>query len=120
MSVDLSYLEKMAGGDVATKKAMLELLHNELSEKIPQIPRLLKSRDWDAIHRFSHHLKSTVVFSGNKTLIRANQELLDMMEDRKHNPPKNPDPARADQLARVISTQGQRVQREVAQILKKL
>ncbi len=115
MSLDLSYLDKMSGGDLSTKKQMLEVMQQEITQDLPRLEQLYEARDWEEMERFCHHFKSTVVFSGNKALVNANQKLWDMTRSR-----KGPDAERAAQLIRTIKSQGQRVNREVAGLIKKM
>lgn len=114
MSVDLSYLEKMAGGDASTKKMMLKVLKDELAKDLPRIQGLYRNQDWAELSRFCHHFKSTIVFSGNQRLIRANEQLWDIARREGQNGQK------ADQLIRTMISQGRGVQKEVQKALKQL
>lgn len=114
MTIDLSYLEKMAGGDVSTKKMMLKVLRDELSKDVPRVKGLYQGQDWEELSRFCHHFKSTIVFSGNQRLIQANEKLWDIAKRKGQNANQG------EQLISTIESQGRRVQQEVQQVLRQL
>ncbi len=86
--IDLSYLHNMTGGDVAVTRQMLELLVGELTEAPARLQHALKKADWEDLEKQCHHLKSTLVYVGNQTLLDANVRLWKMGMARNGNLPQ--------------------------------
>ena len=86
--IDLTYLQNMTGGDTTVTRQMLELLVGELTAAPARLQRALKVADWEDLEKQCHHLKSTLVYVGNQTLLDANVRLWKMGMARKGNEPQ--------------------------------
>ena len=73
--IDLTYLEEMSGGDSATRKVLLQSLLDELDRGVPHLRQLYNAKKWKDLSAACHHMKSTLSFAGNDSMIRANQQL---------------------------------------------
>ena len=113
-SFDMSYIEKMSAGDKDTQKQLLKILVDELKNDLPRAPRLLASKDWDGLGRFCHHFKSTIAFTGNNTLIKANLQLWEIAKKQG----KTND--NAERILNTMQQQAKRIEREVTAVLKKM
>lgn len=109
--LDLSYLKTMSAGDPQTMKTLLESLLNELKNDLPKARKLYHQKNWQGLERFCHHFKSTLSFSGDPALIKANLALWDIAKKA---------PAADRQGERLISQMernGRNVSSEVKRIL---
>lgn len=113
-TLNLSYLEKMSAGDSKTQKMMLKMLLEELERDLPRLRRLCDTEDWDQVSRFCHHFKSTLVFSGNKTMLDANNRIWE------HAKRQGKSSARIANSLRTLESQGKRVAAEVKRTLKSM
>ncbi|RMF26988.1 MAG: Hpt domain-containing protein [Bacteroidetes bacterium] len=73
--IDLSYMDLMTDGDADMKRTMLEMLLNELPTEMANMKHLLEQKDWDALGKASHKMKSSLAFVGNAQLTEANQKI---------------------------------------------
>lgn len=112
--LDLSYLETMSGGDENTKKILLEALLKELGDNRQTARQLCEQQNWPELERFCHHYKSTLSFSGDKTLINANAKLWKIAQER------GSDARTLNSTLTVLERNSQSVAREVSRILKNL
>lgn len=76
-TLDLSYLRQMSGGDEEMQRLLLEMLAAELDRDLPRLHQLAQAKNWSELAGFCHHLKSTLLFSGDKMLIHANSQLME-------------------------------------------
>ncbi len=111
-SLDLQYLETMAGGDPKTMKTLMETLLNELTSNKTTARRLYQQQRWVELDRFCHHFKSTLSFSGNSQLINANLQLWELAKNAGGNPNEG------KKIIADLERQCQRVTRELNQVLK--
>jgi HPt (histidine-containing phosphotransfer) domain-containing protein len=112
--LDLSYLETMSGGDENTQKLLLEALLKELANNQQTARQLCEQQNWLELERFCHHYKSTLSFSGDKTLINANAKLWSMAQK------EGADARTLNSTLTVLERNSQSVAREVSRILKNL
>lgn len=113
-SLDISYIKKMSAGDDAIEKQLLQILIDQLKTDLPRASRLLANKDWNELARFCHHFKSTIVFTGNNNLIKANLQLWDTAKNQGKSPIKPEKTLRTMQkLAKII-------EKEARIVLKKM
>ncbi len=111
---DMSYIEKMSAGDKGAQKQLLEILLNELQNDLPRASQLLANEDWEGLARFCHHFKSTIAFTGNKSIIKANLQLWDVAKKGGKSS------ANASRLLNSMNQYAKRIEREVIIALKKM
>lgn len=109
--LDLTYLKTMSAGDPQTMKTLLEALLTELKNDLPKARKLYQRKDWQGLERFCHHFKSTLSFSGDPALIKANLALWDIAQAQ---PTKDSAGAK---LISLMESNGRNVAREVSRIL---
>ncbi len=112
--INLSYLEEMSGGDHATKKTLLNMLYKELDQSVPKLRQLYQKGKWDELGKTCHHMKSTLSFAGNDAMIRANQQLWEMVTR------KNYQPNQAEAAINFIEAHSRQSKREIKLALKEL
>lgn len=112
--LDLSYLATMSAGDENTMKTLLEALLTELKNHQTTARDLCEAQNWAELERFCHHYKSTLSFSGDKTLMNANAKLWDIAKK------KGSDSSTLNNLLKVMERNSQNVAREVSRTLKNL
>jgi HPt (histidine-containing phosphotransfer) domain-containing protein len=110
-TLNLSYLKTMSAGDPQTMKTLLQSLLNELNNDLPKARKLYQRKDWQGLERFCHHFKSTLSFSGDPALIKANLALWDIA---KVSPAID---RQGDKLITQMERNGRNVSREVKRIL---
>ncbi|MGB0838762.1 MAG: response regulator [Chitinophagales bacterium] len=64
VSIDLSYLDSLTGGDPDIKLMMLETLVSDLPSEIDKIEEDYAAKDWDQLKASAHKMKSTSAYMG--------------------------------------------------------
>ncbi|MCB0636429.1 MAG: hypothetical protein KDC54_07410 [Lewinella sp.] len=111
--MDLTYLRKMAGGDAATEALLLRMLAEELERDLPRVRQLCHGQQWSELTKLCNHLKSTLLFSGDRILTEANNQLLDYAEK------KGQSGLLVEPCLLMIERNGERVLTHVRQLLAK-
>ena len=70
--INLDYLKLMSDGDADMEQTMLEMLMDELPNEFEKMKELHMSKDWQALTKVSHKMKSTLAFIGNDDMTSAN------------------------------------------------
>ena len=78
--INLTYLDKMSGGDRETKKMLLKMLIEELQASVPYMQVMLNGKKWLRLKEASHKMKSTLAFVGNKKMLTSNQTIWQAVE----------------------------------------
>ena len=73
--IDLSYLNQVAGDDNNTRSTLLDLIAQELTETIPQLPGFYAAKAWSDIKNHVHRMKTTLAFAGNAEMSTANNQI---------------------------------------------
>ncbi|MEZ4985356.1 MAG: hypothetical protein R2795_10025 [Saprospiraceae bacterium] len=103
-------METMSGGDAMVMQQLLTTLAEELERDIPKARHLYAKGDWKKLEQYCHHLKSTLSYSGDKSLIDANLALWEIA--------KKGGAGKADAILKTIETRGAFVMKELKQILR--
>ena len=111
-TLNLQYLETMAGGDRQTMITLMETLLQELNTNKTTARRLYQQQRWSDLDRFCHHFKSTLSFSGNSQLINTNLQLWELAKNSGGNPNEG------KKLIAELERQCQSVARELSRVLK--
>lgn len=80
--ISLGYLDTIVAGDTALRRTLLEMVHQELSNAIPEMKAAYGMRKWETLHGIVHKLKSTLAYVGNENLTITNQQLLTLLEQK--------------------------------------
>lgn len=73
--LELSYLERMAGGDAEDRRQLLKMLVQDLAEYPDKMQTSFQNEDWPRLEKQAHYFKSTLPFTGYQKLIDLNQSL---------------------------------------------
>ncbi|MEL7221847.1 MAG: hypothetical protein AAGJ93_11040 [Bacteroidota bacterium] len=92
-------------------KTLLESLLKELNNDLPKARKLYQQKNWNGLERFCHHFKSTLSFSGDPILVKANLALWDIA---KSAPASD---RHGEKLISQMERNGRNVSREVKRIL---
>ena len=73
-SLNLSYLDRITGGNENLRKQILELLIQETPQELQMLEELTKERNWARVRGVAHKMKSSATYMGlNQTLARLKQ-----------------------------------------------
>lgn len=111
---DMAYITKMSAGDEATEKQLLEILIDQLKNDLPKATHLLVGENWDELARFCHHFKSTIAFTGNNNLNKANLQLWDIAKKQGKSLVK------PEQILTSMQQLAKRIEKEATAVLKKI
>ncbi len=75
--IALEYLETITGGDVETRKTILNMLLDDLETLCPKLSLFTEARNWEELEKIAHKLKSSLAFAGNENLTRSNEIILE-------------------------------------------
>jgi len=75
-TLNLSYLDRITGGNENLRKQILELLLTETPEELQRLEELTLAKNWPRVRGIAHKMKSTATYMGlNQTL--ANLKLIE-------------------------------------------
>lgn len=69
VTLDLSYLENMSGGDKSLMKEMIEIFKEQVPEFVTEMNSSLNNQDWKALASVAHKAKSSIAIIGLSDLI---------------------------------------------------
>ncbi len=73
-SLNLSYLERITGGNENLRRQILELLIIETPEELQKLEEFTKERNWPRVRGVAHKMKSSATYMGlNQTLSKLKQ-----------------------------------------------
>lgn len=75
--ITLEYLETITGGDVETRKTILNMLLGDLETLCPKLSLFAEAKNWEEVEKIAHKLKSSLAFAGNENLTRSNEIILE-------------------------------------------
>lgn len=80
--IELSYLQSISGGDAETEKTILKMLLDDMEQLCPLLRIHLEAMNIEELEKVAHKLKSSLAFSGNEQLMKANDEVLEIARTR--------------------------------------
>ena len=75
--ITLEYLETITGGDVETRKTILNMLLDDLETLCPKLSLFTEAENWEEVEKIAHKLKSSLAFAGNENLTSSNEIILE-------------------------------------------
>lgn len=76
--IELSYLQSISGGDAETEKTILKMLLDDMEQLCPLLRIHLEAKNIEELEKVAHKLKSSLAFSGNEQLMKANDQVLEI------------------------------------------
>jgi len=111
---DMAYIEKMSAGDEATERQLLEILIDQLKNDLPRATPLLANKEWEELARFCHHFKSTIAFTGNHDLDKANLQLWELAKKQGSSS------IEAERILKSMQQLAKRIEKKATTVLKKM
>lgn len=75
VTIDLQYLETISGGDPEVLREMVEALRQELPLHRAALAQMMEAAEAESVFQASHHLKSTLAYTGCRNAIDLNLAL---------------------------------------------
>ena len=82
--IDLTYLKTFSDGDLEFVKEMVELFIDKIPAETTELRRAVDAKEWTAVYKAAHDLKSSANFIGLKELIESIVKMEDCAKNERN------------------------------------